>query len=394
MNAGGDMAATALMSNPSIPAGAPFSEEMRRAIELELEAICNDLQFRTSQRNCAFLRYVICETLAGRADEIKERTLGNELFGRPISYDTGSDAVVRVRANELRKRLICYYETHRSQAGLRLHLPLRTYVPEFVREDALQAQPESVAQKEKAPIAVAVPVEQVEPARAIPITSPLLPSIHAEFKDTAPEMVVEGDATEPWWENHQPIMPVSRMMIPTLIALFLCVGTFRWQASYGTPYLDFWETLLSSRTGIAMVLDADPADSRAVMTSDVQMIAPLLQTAAHFHRLAQIASSTPSSANRSELLTVHITHRSPAGADSSAAYVTVVPGNKAQLWVDSEDAGRLNLAIRSIADTDLFPAALEMAARRNTPTRYRLAENEQVTAQTLPFSPQPESSQW
>ena len=82
--------------------------QIRRAVEFELEAICGDQQFRSSHRNCAFLRYVVTETLEGRAADLKERTLGAALFGRPISYETGTDAVVRVRANEVRKRLSSY----------------------------------------------------------------------------------------------------------------------------------------------------------------------------------------------------------------------------------------------------------------------------------------------
>src|SRR5882762_9127953 len=107
---------------------------MHQAIKQELETICNDIQFRSSPRNCAFLRCVVTETLAGRATEIKERTLGTKLFGRPVSYDTGSDAVVRVRANEVRKRLACYYEEHKSQTGWRIQMPLRSYVPRFLPE--------------------------------------------------------------------------------------------------------------------------------------------------------------------------------------------------------------------------------------------------------------------
>jgi hypothetical protein len=40
------------------------------------------------------------------------------------------------------------------------------------------------------------------------------------------------------------LLSLSQMAIPTIVALFLCAATFRWQAFAGTPYLDFWETLL------------------------------------------------------------------------------------------------------------------------------------------------------
>ena len=51
------MASDALLQDATKSEDGAFTPEMRRAIELELEAICSDVQFRASQRNCAFLRY-------------------------------------------------------------------------------------------------------------------------------------------------------------------------------------------------------------------------------------------------------------------------------------------------------------------------------------------------
>jgi hypothetical protein len=55
------------------------------------------------------------ETLEGASDQIKERTMGVEVFGRHPSYDTNVDYIVRTAAIELRKRLAIYYgdERHR-----------------------------------------------------------------------------------------------------------------------------------------------------------------------------------------------------------------------------------------------------------------------------------------
>ena len=75
-----------------------------------------DEVFRSSKRSIAFLKYVVNEALNGSADQIKERTVGSEVFGRSSSYDTNLDHVVRTAATELRKRLAIYYgdEKHRS----------------------------------------------------------------------------------------------------------------------------------------------------------------------------------------------------------------------------------------------------------------------------------------
>ena len=347
------MASSALSHNSPRTADGSIVPEVRRAVELELNAICNDAQFRSSQRNCAFLRYVITETLAGRADEIKERTLGKELFGRPISYDTGSDAVVRVRASEVRKRLIVYYKNHDSQAGWRVHLPLRTYVPVFV--------PEARA-KEFADVDVGTVAD-----------TPVFDAAAAQNRENAQARAMEPSGT---------LLPLSWMMIPTLVALFLCAATFRWQVFSGTPYLDFWEALLEGHAGIALVLDADPEDPRAVTTSDLEIVKPLLKTAEIFHAKTEIASSDET-VDQNDLLTVHVTHRAPGSKIDDAAYITLIPGQNAQLWVGSRNEQALDLAIQSLTDADLFPTALDAAVRRKTPTRLRFVVGEQVLTESL-----------
>ena len=51
-----------------------------------------------------FLRYLVERALDGRGDQLKERTIGVDVFGRDAAYDTGKDAIVRVSANGVRKR--------------------------------------------------------------------------------------------------------------------------------------------------------------------------------------------------------------------------------------------------------------------------------------------------
>ncbi|MGB6744356.1 MAG: tetratricopeptide repeat protein, partial [Terracidiphilus sp.] len=70
--------------------------------------------------------------LDGDVDNLRERMIGAEMFGRPVSYDTGSDSVVRVRASEVRKKLAQYYsETKEDRDEVRIELPSGSYVPRF-----------------------------------------------------------------------------------------------------------------------------------------------------------------------------------------------------------------------------------------------------------------------
>ncbi len=103
----------------------------RAAILNQLERVVHSAHFRNSKRYPALLSYIVQETLAGRTDSLKERTLGAEVFGRPIDYDTNADPVVRVTAGEVRKRLAQYYQTPGNEHELRLDLPLGSYVPHF-----------------------------------------------------------------------------------------------------------------------------------------------------------------------------------------------------------------------------------------------------------------------
>jgi hypothetical protein len=87
-------------------AGVELTADMIRA---QLDLMVRDEVFRSSKRSIAFLRYVVEQTLKGSADQIKERTIGVEVFGRKPSYDTNLDHIVRTAATELRKRLAIYY---------------------------------------------------------------------------------------------------------------------------------------------------------------------------------------------------------------------------------------------------------------------------------------------
>ncbi|HEY2040554.1 MAG TPA: hypothetical protein VGG95_12860 [Edaphobacter sp.] len=100
-------------------------------IQQHLKEVLEGQAFRGSQRSAQFLRYIVEQALAGQLDSLKERLIGVELFGRPLSYDTGNDAIVRVTASDVRKRLVQHYGKYASASDVRIALPLGSYVPEF-----------------------------------------------------------------------------------------------------------------------------------------------------------------------------------------------------------------------------------------------------------------------
>jgi hypothetical protein len=89
--------------------------------------------FKGSRRAQEFLKHIIETALSGQFEDLKERTLGVELFGRPPAYDTNEDAVVRVTACDVRKRLTHFYAEPGSGCEMRIDLPPGSYIPEFHR---------------------------------------------------------------------------------------------------------------------------------------------------------------------------------------------------------------------------------------------------------------------
>ena len=107
---------------------APISRDV---IEQQLLRLQNSPHFIHSRRYPSFLNYVVRKTMDGHAEELKERTIGIEVFGRAPEYDLNADPIVRVTAGEVRKRLAQYYYEPAHQHELRIELHPGSYVPEF-----------------------------------------------------------------------------------------------------------------------------------------------------------------------------------------------------------------------------------------------------------------------
>jgi TolB-like protein/tetratricopeptide (TPR) repeat protein len=69
--------------------------------------------------------------------------IGAEMFGRRIDYDTANDAVVRVKATEVRRKLAQYYQESTKPPLVRIELPSGSYVPKFQWESHSESLPDS-----------------------------------------------------------------------------------------------------------------------------------------------------------------------------------------------------------------------------------------------------------
>jgi hypothetical protein len=147
--------------------------ENQRAIREQLERILESPGFRNSRRYPNLLRHVVERTLQGQTSDLKERTLGIDVFGRSPDYDPAVDPVVRVSAGEIRKRIAQYYHESGHETEIRIDLPLGSYLPEFhfpKSKDHLGPLPEAVIpQDEPAIIAPLAPKRIGSHRRFVPM---------------------------------------------------------------------------------------------------------------------------------------------------------------------------------------------------------------------------------
>jgi hypothetical protein len=103
-----------------------------RAIREQLRRVLDSPHFVHAHQLQQFLEHLVEATLDGRADDLKEYSLGKDVFRRGESYDPRNDAIVRVQASILRKRLTAYYENGGKSDPIRIDLPKGSYVPQFL----------------------------------------------------------------------------------------------------------------------------------------------------------------------------------------------------------------------------------------------------------------------
>lgn len=109
-----------------------LTESRELAVRAELSRLLESTAFRTSKRCREFVEYIVEHTIGGPSGALKERSIGVELFHLPQDFDTGQHAVVRVTANEVRKKLAQHYLAENgSPHAVRIELPPGSYSAEF-----------------------------------------------------------------------------------------------------------------------------------------------------------------------------------------------------------------------------------------------------------------------
>jgi hypothetical protein len=144
----------------------PFSALDAAAIREQLERLLAHPLFSNSKRYPVLLAYTVEETLQGNGSELKERSIGVEVFGRSPSYDANADPVVRITAGEVRKRLMQYYYDSSHDGELVVELPVGSYVPLFHTAEPA-AEPELLLPALELPAQTAAPVPDLAAPRPV-----------------------------------------------------------------------------------------------------------------------------------------------------------------------------------------------------------------------------------
>jgi len=195
----------------------------------QLELLTRDEGFRSSRRSIAFLRYVVEETLKGSADQIKERTIGIEVFGRSSSYDTNLDHIVRTAATELRKRLAIYYGDEKHRSELRIGLVPGSYIPKFTHAHQAATENGAVATAAPGRVGLAVSPHKVgsEPVSDTGIAAHRAPQWRKQWRVVSllvAALLVAGGAGYFWLHKQTPEYLFWKPVLDTPGPVLLAVG--------------------------------------------------------------------------------------------------------------------------------------------------------------------------
>lgn len=122
----------------SEPAAAPQQTTRPRsdqlgtaAIEEQLDRVLRSPTFARAPRMRRLLKFLVDETLGGRASGLKEYTIGVSVYGKPADFEPSASAVIRVEMGRLRKLLMQYRVEHGERDPIVLDIPKGSYAPLF-----------------------------------------------------------------------------------------------------------------------------------------------------------------------------------------------------------------------------------------------------------------------
>lgn len=110
----------------------------RRTPVLEyLDKIMQSKCFRQSEFLKRLLKFLVIKVVHSQEYQIKEYSLGTEVFQRKDNFDPRSDTIVRVQVHRLRAKLERYYKMEGVHDLIRFEIPKGSYVPVIVHREPI-----------------------------------------------------------------------------------------------------------------------------------------------------------------------------------------------------------------------------------------------------------------
>jgi hypothetical protein len=115
------------------------------ANQVQIQRIVSSKAFKTSEVHRNLLNYLAEKSLSGTAQNLKEYTVGLDVFGKPPTYDPRQESVVRMHVGRLRQKLTEYYRTEGQEDPVVVELPKGAFTLTFAprAETAAPEQPAS-----------------------------------------------------------------------------------------------------------------------------------------------------------------------------------------------------------------------------------------------------------
>jgi hypothetical protein len=165
----------------TIELGGPAPDDIQK----QLSKIIHSKAFRHASALQRLLQYLISKALEDPFADLKEYTIGLEVFERGPDYDPQSDTIVRVQIHRLRLKVKEYYETEGIADPILVDIPKGHYIPSFeFRNGSLKTNGiDSLAPKKKDHTHVAE-------NPAFPLAQPHAPGAAKGFFSRSPALFV------------------------------------------------------------------------------------------------------------------------------------------------------------------------------------------------------------
>jgi tetratricopeptide (TPR) repeat protein len=160
-----------LNSAPNTGNGPRSAEIAATAVSAQLSRLTSSRTFSNAPVLRNLLTYLVTRTLEGDTDQLKEYSLGVEVFGRGTSFDPRLDTIVRVQARRLRAKLAEYYRDEGPQDPVVIELPKGHYLPAFRSVDGAGSAVRQAESADRSTLGRWLPLAAVS---AVLLTAPLL----------------------------------------------------------------------------------------------------------------------------------------------------------------------------------------------------------------------------